>query len=201
MLTSGIWKMYLRHNDVACDMQYRKKIHGNLSCTMSLQAVQSAPPSVMTHATLAGPTILVLAMLGLVSIIILLILLHKINLIALINSCAMNVDSTVPTSSSLSLQSLRWQSIAPRPCSWHRKLINFVPKIVAPSPVIARPKPVLPLKKRNCSLRKVLYIFSKIGPSSFLRSGPLYLICKQTKINMRTITMQKTKVTTNITRF
>ena len=182
-------------------MQYRKKIHGNLSCTMSLQAVQSAPPSVMTHATLAGPTILVLAMLGLVSIIILLILLHKINLIALINSCAMNVASTVPTSSSLSLQSLRWQSIAPRPCSWHRKLINFVPKIVAPSPVIARPKPVLPLKKRNCSLRKVLYIFSKIGPSSFLRSGPLYLICKQTKINMRTITMQKTKVTTNITRF
>ena len=86
------------------------------------------------------------------------------NRIARIISCAMKVLSTVPTVLNLSEQSLIVSNIHPFPNSWTRIFMNLVPKIVAESPVKARPYSVRSCKKACCSWRNFVYRRSSTWP-------------------------------------
>ena len=89
---------------------------------------------------------------------------------------AMNVDCTAPTSVRRPVQSVNPQSMGPLLYSCVRKLIYFVPWIVAPSPVSARPYPVLCSRNVRCFSKHLLYIESRTGPTNLWRFGPLYLV-------------------------
>ena len=100
------------------------------------------------------------------------------DLMHVISSCAMNVASIVPTSLRRPVQSFILHNMTPLPCSCTRKLRNFVPIIVAPSPVTARPRPeFLFCRKSRLSNMYLSCSWSRTFPNIFLRSGVLYLPC------------------------
>lgn len=113
------------------------------------------------------------------------------DLIAAIISCAMYVLSMVPTSWSRRVQSLIPSSMTPLPHSCTRKLMYFVPKTVAESPVRARPNPVFMRRNAVCSSINRSYSRFRIGPINFCRVGPLYLANKTTTVTQINIKKNK----------